>query len=310
MYQEMTPDPTSEMKRLVLGTAQLGMRYGISNRTGKPDPATAASIIEAAWDAGIRAFDTAQVYGDSERVLGGGLSALGISDAAAVISKIHPEIDHLSRGAMRRALEATLSAVGVPALCGMMLHREEFLDLWNAGLGEILTGFARSGRVKQVGVSVYSPARAVQALETEGITIVQVPANIFDRRFEKAGIFDLAEERGKTVYVRSIFLQGLFFLTPDSLPGHLKAAAPPLATLAALSREAGLEILEICIGYIKNSLPRARLVFGAESPAQVRRNRDCWNTAWPDGLTEEIRRAFDGIDEMVLAPHLWGRGAA
>lgn len=306
----MTPDPTLPMKRLVLGTAQLGTHYGIANRTGKPDLRTAETIIGTAWDAGIRQFDTAQVYGDSEDVLGGALRSLGIGDVAAVISKFHPAVDHLSHGAMEKALEATLSAVGVTALCGMMLHREECLDLWNDGLGDILTGFVRSGRVRQVGVSVYSSARAVQALETDGVTAVQVPANIFDRRFEEAGIFALAEERGKAVYVRSIFLQGLFFLTPDALPRHLETAAPYLVDLAALSREAGLGIPEMCIGYLRDSLPRARLVFGAESPAQVRRNLDCWNTAWPGGLTEEIRKAFDGIDEMIVNPHLWGRGAA
>jgi len=305
----MTPDILT-MKRLVLGTAQLGMRYGISNRTGKPDPDTAASIIRTAWDAGVREFDTAQAYGDSEHVLGDVLRSLEIRDEARIVSKFHPDVDHLSRDAMEGALEATLSDVGISTLCGMMLHREESLDLWNVGLGEILAGFVRSGRVRRLGVSVYSPARAVQALETDGITIVQVPANIFDRRFERAGIFDLAEEKGKTIYVRSVFLQGLFFLPPDSLPRYLKAAASPLAILAALSRETGLGTPEICIGYIKNSLPRARLVFGAESPAQIRRNIACWNTAWPGGLTEEIRRAFDGIGETILDPHRWGRGAA
>jgi len=298
------------MKRLVLGTAQLGMRYGIANRTGKPDLDTAGSIVQTAWDSGIREFDTAQVYGDSEQVLGTVLHSLGISNKADVISKLHPDIDHLTPDTMRRGLEESLSNLGVPTLYGMMLHREESLDLWDGGLGEILTGFKRSGQVKHVGVSVYSPARAIQALEADGITIIQVPANIFDRRFEKAGVFDLAENKGKTTYVRSIFLQGLFFLPPDSLPEHLKAASPALATLTELSREVGLDISEICIGYMKNSLSQARLVFGSESPSQVRKNLDCWNSAWPEGLTQRIQRKFEGIDEMILDPHLWAKGAA
>jgi len=296
------------MKRLVLGTAQLGMRYGISNRTGKPDLDTAESIVKTAWDSGIREFDTAQVYGDSEQVLGTVLHSLGIRNEVRVISKLHPDIDHLNHDAMSQALEETLSTVGISNLYGMMLHREESLDLWNSGLGEILAGFARSGQVNQVGVSVYSPARAIQALETDGITIVQVPANIFDRRFEKAGVFDLAEKKEKTVYVRSIFLQGLFFLPPDSLPEHLKAAASPLATLAALSREVGLDIPEICIGYIKNRFPHAQLVFGSESPSQVRKNLDCWNRAWPEGFTQRIQREFEGVNEMILDPNTWMNG--
>lgn len=306
----MISDNISKINRLVLGTAQLGMNYGISNRTGMPDLNTAESIVKTAWDSGIREFDTAQVYGNSEQVLGTALHSLGIRNEVRVISKLHPDLDHLNHNDMRRALENTLSSLGIPALYGIMLHRENFLDLWDKGLREILTGFVRSGYVKHLGVSVYSPVKAIQALETEGITIAQIPTNIFDRRFEKSGIFDLAENKGKTIYVRSIFLQGLFFLRLDSLPEHLKAASSPLMTLAALSKEVGLDIPEICIGYIKNSFPQTQLVFGSESPSQVRKNFDCWNTAWPEGLTQRIKKEFEDIDEMILDPHKWMRGSA
>ena len=57
-------------KYLVLGTAQLGMAYGISNLVGKPSFDTARDIVAEAYDCGIREFDTAQVYGNSEQVLG------------------------------------------------------------------------------------------------------------------------------------------------------------------------------------------------------------------------------------------------
>lgn len=296
--------------RLVLGTAQLGMNYGISNRIGKPDLNTAESIVKTAWDSGICEFDTAQAYGNSEQVLGTVLHSLGISNKVNVISKFHPDLDHLNRDDMRRALEETLSNLGIPTLYGIMLHREESLDLWDKGLGEVLTGFARSGYVKHLGVSVYSPAKAIQALETDGITIVQVPTNIFDRRFEKSVMFNLAENKGKTIYIRSIFLQGLFFLHPDFLPEHLKAAFSPLTTLAALSKDVGLDIPKLCIGYIKHSFPQAQLVFGSESPFQVRNNVDCWNTAWPDGLTQRIQREFEDIDEMILDPYTWMKSSA
>ena len=43
-----------EANRLVLGTAQLGMPYGIANRSGQPDASQARAIVEAAWEAGIR----------------------------------------------------------------------------------------------------------------------------------------------------------------------------------------------------------------------------------------------------------------
>ena len=52
-----------QMKQLVLGTAQLGMNYGIANTSGQPDFPTIKSIIQNAWNNGIQEFDTAQAYG-------------------------------------------------------------------------------------------------------------------------------------------------------------------------------------------------------------------------------------------------------
>ncbi|MBT8491193.1 MAG: aldo/keto reductase, partial [Deltaproteobacteria bacterium] len=181
------------MKRLVLGTAQLGMNYGIANRTGQPDSKTSESIIKTAWDFGIREFDTAQAYGKSEQVLGHCLSSLGITDKALVTSKTHPDLDHLDSKKMRMALETSLNNLNCDHLNGYLLHTEELLDKWDKGLGEILVRFVEKDRlVKNIGVSVYSPDRAIQALENKHISIVQVPSNILDRRFEDASVFDLA----------------------------------------------------------------------------------------------------------------------
>ena len=80
-------------KRLVLGTAQLGMSYGIANSMGQPDQDVANAIVREAWDSGICKFDTAQAYGDSERVLGAALNVLGVVSVAKVISKLDPRLD-------------------------------------------------------------------------------------------------------------------------------------------------------------------------------------------------------------------------
>ena len=104
--------------RLALGTAQLGMPYGIANRTGKPDLAAARSIVDTAWDAGIRYFDTAQAYGDSESVLG---QALENRDAA-IITKLPPKLENVSQH-----LRESLRRLGRATIWGVLLHREEHL---------------------------------------------------------------------------------------------------------------------------------------------------------------------------------------
>lgn len=44
--------------RLILGTAQLGLNYGLANKSGKPDKLMAFEILNKALEYGIDAFDT------------------------------------------------------------------------------------------------------------------------------------------------------------------------------------------------------------------------------------------------------------
>lgn len=301
----MQLNQSNRTSHLVLGTAQLGMNYGISNRTGQPDLKTAKSIIKTAWESGINEFDTAQAYGQSERVLGRVFKDLSIADEAKVITKFAPDVDHSDRAALNNALEISLNNLGVESLYGLMLHREDMLDLWEKGLKENLTGIADSGRVKHMGVSIYSPERAIQALNTEGISMVQLPTNVIDRRFERAGVFQLADDVGKTIYIRSIFLQGLLLMLPDALPRHMQFADTVLEKLNSLAQDIGLNIKELCIGYIKNVFPHARLVFGAENIEQVKENLKCWNVVWPDEMTQMIQTEFKNVDQIILNPSLW-----
>lgn len=295
----------SSQSRLVLGTAQLGMDYGITNTTGQPVYNMAKSIVQEAWECGLREFDTAQAYGQSEQVLGQVFRNLGIAGEAKVITKFAPDVDHSDRAALNNALEISLNNLGVESLYGLMLHREDMLDLLEKGLKENLTAMVSSSRVKHIGVSIYSPERAVQALNTEGISMVQLPTNVIDRRFEKAGVFQLADDAGKTIYIRSIFLQGLLLMPSESLPEHMRFAAPVINRLALYAQDIGLTVKELCIGYTKHTFPHSRLIFGAETQAQVKENMECWDVDWPSDLSQKIQREFEEIDEMMLNPSLW-----
>jgi aryl-alcohol dehydrogenase-like predicted oxidoreductase len=299
------PKESNQPNRLVLGTAQLGMDYGIANTTGQPVYNTARSIIQEAWESGINEFDTAQAYGQSEQILGQVFKNLDIADKVRVITKLAPDVDHSDRPALNNALEISLNNLGVEFLYCLMLHREEMLDLWEKGLRDNLMDFVDSGRVEYIGISVYSPKRAVLALNTDGISMIQLPTNVMDRRFEQAGVFQFAYGTEKIIYIRSIFLQGLLLMSTDHMPERMRFAAPVLNRLTLLSQDAGLTINELCIGYIKNAFPHARLIFGAETPVQVKENLKCWNVPWPNEMSRRIQTEFKEVDQMILNPSLW-----
>lgn len=301
-------DPSNQsnnISRLVLGTAQLGMSYGIANKSGKPNSDLAKEIIQTAWENGIREYDTAQGYGESEKVLGRGLHSLGFSSDARVITKLDPSLDHLDRAALEQAVKKSLTRLRVPILQGLMLHKEEYLKLWKKGLGGILQNFVKKGLARYLGVSVYSPDSALLALETDGIDTIQIPSNILDRRFEETGVFQLAENNGKQIYVRSIFLQGLLFMEREKIPANMQFAVEVLNKLEDYSQEIGLSKQELALAYVKKAFPKTKVVFGVESPDQIRENLKGWNRTLPAGFVERIQEDFGYVGGRLLNPALW-----
>ena len=291
--------------RLVLGTAQLGMKYGIANKTGIPDIRTVVTIVETAWEAGMREFDTAQAYGRSEKVLGSVLAQLGIAEKAKIVSKLNPELDHLNSSVMKEALEKSIEHLGVARLYGLMLHREDLLDLWEKGLCEIISEYVKVGLVEHIGISVYSPQRANSALDRNDISIVQVPSNILDRRFESAGVFRVASDKDKQIYVRSVFLNGLLLMNIEDIPSNMKFAVSTLKMLDSVALEAGLKKGDLALGYVKQAYPEAKIIFGVESPEQLKENLNSWERSFSSHVIERVQNQFSYVEERILSPILW-----
>jgi aryl-alcohol dehydrogenase-like predicted oxidoreductase len=291
--------------RLVLGTAQLGMPYGIANRTGQPDFEMAVSLIKTAWDKGIREFDTAQAYGDSEAVLGRALASLEIARDVRIITKLTPKLDPHQGQDIKRAVAKSLERLQIPSLYGLMLHREEWLDHLKDGLAETLATLVRDGAIQHLGVSVYTPARALQVLQSESFDMIQVPANILDRRFADAGVFTLAEAKGKQVYIRSVFLQGLLLMQPDDLPAHMAFARATLNKFDNLCVKYKYSRQELALLYIKYKYPHARIIVGAETAMQLEQNLDIFNQDYNSILTIDTSDSLSIIDERIINPSLW-----
>jgi aryl-alcohol dehydrogenase-like predicted oxidoreductase len=290
---------------LVLGTVQFGLPYGVANKTGRPDQAMVTDIVRTAWGKGIKEFDTAQDYGISENMLGIAFAKLGISAEAKVISKINPELNHCDPQVMTKALDASLEKLGVPCLFGLMLHKEDLLCQWANGLRDILQGFITLGKVKKLGVSVYSPDRALEALSMKGLDMIQVPSNILDRRFERQGVFELAAKKNRQVYIRSVFLQGLILMEPEDLPNHMSFARPVLNKIKSLSHELNLTRHELALGYLKEKVPEAKLIVGVDTPEQLIENVECWERKPVANLISLVSEYFDHVDEKILNPTLW-----
>jgi len=293
------------MSRLVLGTAQLGMPYGIANKSGKPDFSSALAIVQAAWENGINEFDTAQAYGDSEQILGRIFSELGIVQKARVTTKLKSMQTADKKIPLHQFVEESLERLKVSKIECLLLHREDMLDMFDGGIKKGLQNLLQRGYVRYLGVSVYSPNRARQALGYDLFHTIQLPANMLDNRFQRAGIFEVAEQRDRHIYIRSAFLQGLILMNGEDVPEKMASVKPLLEKLDHLGSKYRLSRQAMALIYLREMYPQARIIFGADIPDQIIQNIQCWKEVAPEGFLTEVVNCFSGLDERILNPALW-----
>jgi aryl-alcohol dehydrogenase-like predicted oxidoreductase len=293
--------------RCILGTVQLGLNYGIANKFGMPDLPTATRLVGIAWDQGVRIFDTAQAYGKSETVLGDCLRALGKTEEARIVSKLPPDLTLADSQRIPRLIDESLSRLGASRLEALFLHREAHLALLDGPVGQVVEDVLASGRVKYFGVSTYAPEAAIKALEHPLVRIVQIPASIFDRRFEAAGIFDCARKEKKEVHVRSVLLQGALTLRSEELSLHLTPLAPALERFHSVCRSLGVAPAPVALAWALRRFSFARVLFGAETPDQVKANLDFLSQASMVSslVWSELDDIFPPQSDSLLNPSLW-----
>ena len=208
-------------EKLGLGTVQFGLKYGISNTSGKTSANDVQKIIALARNYQVDTLDSASAYGNAEEVLG--KSNL---DGFKVVSKFLPDSLGLS---IKEQLSSSLRNLGTKTLYGYLAHRPmDLLD--HPEQWEELQALKAEGKVDKIGFSLYEP-KEIEKLLKKGFTpdLIQVPYNYFDRRFESA-ILNL-KKTGCEIHTRSAFMQGLFFMNPDDLQDHFNIIKPQLIKL-------------------------------------------------------------------------------
>ncbi len=297
-------EPCSPPK-LILGTVQLGMPYGIANTSGQPDHATAREIIKTALENNITYFDTAQAYGESESVLGIVLEELGVLDEVHITSKLSASLDPTDMSRLESAIESSFSRLRVDRLWCMLLHKPEWLASWDEGLANVLHRYQREGRICHLGVSLGTVRDAPAALAHSDVAVLQAPCNAWDRRMKEQGYLDAAHTAGRLCCIRSVYLQGLLTMTPEEVAVKLPEAREAAVRWWKLAGAFGIPPKELALRYALTLC--APLVVGAESPGQVAETARLAQQAplTPQDI-QTIAQAMDPfLGETIMEPWQW-----
>ena len=258
---------------MVLGTVQLGMNYGIANNAGKPDEEKSFSILRTALEGGVNTLDTARAYGDSEEVIGRFLKTWKgpMPDIVTKIPKLQGETPKELEKFVVTCIEESLQRLGVNKLSAVMLHGAKDPSIHGKACADAMEALVKLGYTDRVGVSVYTAEDIREMLPYDVFSVTQVPMSIFDQRLLTDGSVAALQQHGYTVYVRSVFLQGLFFLDPDTItdPILLEQAVPHIRKLRQIAAQQNMTVAQLAIAFMRDQPGVSGLVLGADTPAQV-----------------------------------------
>jgi len=280
--------------KLAIGTAQFGMPYGISNKSGQVSQVEVKNILELASSNGVDTLDSAIGYGNSEATLG----HVGI-DGWNVISKIPPMPVGSDNGWVLRQVKGSLSDLKINQLYGALLHAPE--QLLSPNGTEIICGLEKAkslGLVKKLGYSIYSPEHLSSFWEVFTPAIVQLPLNIFDQRAVNTGWLARMIELGIEIHARSIFMQGLLLMSSDQRPTYFHKWNQLFQKWDSMV--AGKNALDACVGFIKSIHGISRVVVGVENQAQLSQLLFAWKKAAPMTAPQ-----FSCEDESLVNPSSW-----
>jgi aryl-alcohol dehydrogenase-like predicted oxidoreductase len=271
---------------------------GGNNFGRRLDAAGTHLVVEAALEAGVTLFDTADVYGDgvSEKLLSEALgprkgdvvitTKFGMSKPPDGLTGGHPEW-------VRRACEQSLRRLGIEAIDLYLLHQPDSAT----PIGETLAAMNRliqQGKVREIGCSNFSAAQLREAAAAarerglRGFACVQNEFSLLEREPEREVL--------ETCDALELAFVPFYPLTRGLLTGKYRAGLPPPAgarltrsgdpadeaflrerlpvveRLAVFAERRGHSLLELALSWLAGHRQVASVIAGAMTPEQVKSN--------------------------------------
>lgn len=303
------PFKEEQLSAFSLGTVQLGMAYGMGEFAVKPTKEDAFAVLNTAIAGGVNMLDTANNYGDSEQIIGEWLATLSPENRPYIVTKIGP-FDHSSPSALRADMlsqaENCLKTLGVETVDMMMIHAFADYEKNPETVSEVMAQLKSEGKIRHTGISVYSEDDYFMVANSP-FDAVQIPLNVFDwRQIESGGIQAIAKA-GIAIFARSVFLQGLVFMSLDQLDPRMEFCRPYLEKYEQLCNAFEMSPAVLALSYVLSVTGVISVVLGCQIAAQVSDNCALMEQVRPLTQTElqQLHDAFAEIDPRVIDPRTW-----
>ncbi len=287
--------------KLVLGTVQMGLTYGVHNKTGKISPSDSIQILEYAFENGIRVLDTAEVYGTAHQIIGQ-YHKLHPSHRFEIITKVPKQVNAKF---LESKIQQYLEELQVPNIHLLMYHDFETYTL-NQGFENNISIIKDLKVINKLGVSVYTNEQIMKLLnEKIRVDVIQFPYNLLDNKYQRGDVLEYMHKEGVVTHTRSTFLQGLFFLEECNRNKVYSLLKIHIDELKYIAKSEKVSLYELALQYsFFNSLSDG-VIIGVDSLEHLKLNLKAISKQL---ITQD---AFNKIDKIavenpdLLNPSLW-----
>jgi D-threo-aldose 1-dehydrogenase len=304
------------VSRLTLGCASMGGLYAAV------DDATVALGLQAAWDVGVRSFDTAPHYGVglSEERLGAFLAGKPRSEfvVSTKVGRLLVETDadvegvdgfygtpkrrrvlDYSRDGVRRSIEQSCARLGLDRVDIALIHDPD--EHWEVAIGEAypaLEELRGEGVVSAIGAGM-NQSQMLERFVTESDIDCVLVAGCYSLLETSAAerLFPACRRADVAVLAAGVYESGILAKPRPGAMFRYKQAPPELLArverIAAVCAAHGVPLQAAALHYVLRHPDVTAVVLGARSQQNVRQNAEYFHTPVPATLFDEL--ASEGL---------------
>lgn len=285
------------INKLLLGTVQFGLNYGINNSIGQPDKEVVFDILSYAFENGIKYLDTAELYGNSHELIGE-FHKLFPTKKFNVITKF----PHVIEDRLDNKINSYLNQLNIDQLEAILFHSFDSYVNYRSNLTNLIK--LKNKSIKYIGVSVYTNEQMIEVIDDINIDIIQIPFNLFDNLNQRGELLIKAKSKNKIIHTRSSFLQGLFFMKKDNPNSIRNNLVNELNIVENISLKSSIPIGSIALNYCLMQANIDGVLIGVDSLQQLKENIAFAENKVPNQYLDEINNIRINNVEL-LNPSMW-----
>ena len=287
----------------ILGTAQFGLDYGVSNKLGKIRDTEIKKILFSAKKYGVQYLDTANAYGDSEGKIG---EFSSLTNSFKIITKT-AHVDSFSRSSakinfVKSQLLKSLDKLQRSYVDILLVHNSSDINvLGDSSFYNCLMEIKSSGYAKKIGVSVYHRKELDLILDKYSFDVVQFPINVINQTFISNGYLHELKQKNIELHARSVFLQGLLLMPMNEVGEYFNPIKPIIRKYFDFIKSVGLDKVSASLNYIKQIDCLDAVVFGVQRSSELEEVLDALGSSY----TQLDYSDFASNDDRMINPSEW-----